>query len=111
MTLYDKTGRKMEDGDLFRVLHFTDRKRRKRWLYFFLKHTPEFTTKWWGVDIRGGFDSHRWPVYENDGWNMEIMNSLTVKSPKGGYDDFVERPINREVLEQRKKEEARNDPE
>jgi len=35
------------------------------------------------------------------------VNSLTVKSPQGGYDDFVERPINREVIEQRKKEETK----
>lgn len=106
MNLYDKTGRKMEDGDLFRVLHFIDSRRRKRWLYFFLKRTPELPTEWWGVDIRGGFEKHHWPVHEGDGWNLEIVNSLTVNSPKGGCDDFIDRPINRQILKQRKKEET-----
>lgn len=106
MNLYDKTGRKMEDGDLFRVLHFIDQRRRKRWQYFFLKHTPEYTTQWWGVDIRGGFDSHRWPVYEEDAGRLEVLDVILKRDPVLTILDYYDRPINREILEQREKEEA-----
>ena len=104
MELYDKTGRKMEDGDLFRIPHFVDRRRRQRWLYFFLHHTPQFDTEWWGVDIRGGFQKHHWPIYEKDCGLLEVMESPAVKQSDGSYGDFVERPINRAILKSREEE-------
>lgn len=108
MKLYDKTGREMMDGDLFRVFHFTDsRTRRKRYLYFILQYTPQFGVKWWGVDIRGGFAKHHWPVYEEDAMWCEIMNSPSIADHDGGFGDFVDRPINREILKERRSNERK----
>ena len=102
MTLYDKTGREMMEGDLFRVLHFRDRRRRDRYLYFFLEFHPELTLQWWGVDIRGGWNKHRFPVCDGYEAACEIVNSLIVTPPDGNYDDFMDRPRNRKILEQRR---------
>ena len=93
--IYDKTGRKMEHGDLFRIPHFKDRRRRQRWLYFFLEHRPELKTQWWGVSIRGGWNEHHFPL--DNSYQCEVLDVILKEDPKVCIFDYYNRPINHSV--------------